>query len=62
MEERRSKTRDMVTANTSGLLYALLIVAIAIFMIIVIYGVDTVIPGMHDIFHDFRHTTGFFCH
>ncbi len=41
-----------------------LVVAIfmTVFMIIVVYGVDAAIPGVHDTFHDFRHSIGIQCH
>ena len=41
-------------------LSVLLIVAFA--MITVVYGLETIASGAHDVFHDFRHTLGFPCH
>ena len=36
---------------------------VLIFSIIVIsYGVDAIVPGIHDAFHDFRHVIGIPCH
>lgn len=36
--------------------------AVAILLGIVVYGVDSAIPGVHDLFHDFRHSIGIACH
>ena len=38
----------------------LLVVAFA--LITVLYGIDSMASGVHDVFHDFRHTIGFPCH
>jgi cobalt transporter subunit CbtB len=38
----------------------LLVLAFA--MITVVFGFDTIASGVHDVFHDFRHTLGFPCH
>jgi cobalt transporter subunit CbtB len=46
--------------SSLGVVAALLVVAFA--MITVVYGLDTVASGVHDVFHDFRHTLGFPCH
>lgn len=40
----------------------LLVVAVAFAMGVIVYGVDSVIPGVHDTFHDFRHAIGIPCH
>ncbi len=40
----------------------LIVVGVVLFMTIVIFGVETAIPGAHDIFHDFRHSIGISCH
>ena len=39
-----------------ALLPALVIVGVAFAMIVIAYGVESVAPGVHDAFHDFRHT------
>lgn len=39
------------------------IVIIAAFALVVIaYGIDYIIPGVHDGYHDFRHVIGMPCH
>jgi len=45
-----------------ALLPALVIVGVAFAMIVIAYGVESVAPGVHDAFHDFRHTIGMPCH
>ncbi|HHL40559.1 MAG TPA: hypothetical protein ENJ37_08635 [Deltaproteobacteria bacterium] len=41
---------------------AVLLVAVACAMIVIAYGIEAVAPGVHDAFHDFRHTIGMPCH
>ena len=41
---------------------AVLLVAMAFTIIIIAYGVESVAPGVHDAFHDFRHVIGMPCH
>lgn len=41
---------------------ALVVVALAFAMVMIAYGVDSVAPGAHDAFHDFRHMLGMPCH
>ena len=41
---------------------ALLIAGLAFSMVAIAYGMDSVAPGVHDTFHDFRHTIGMACH
>ncbi|MBE9531268.1 MAG: CbtB-domain containing protein [Proteobacteria bacterium] len=57
---------DRVIAGENGLLSSIGVVAIllvvAFAMITVVYGLDTIASGVHDVFHDFRHTIGFPCH
>jgi len=45
-----------------ALLPALVIVGAAFAMVVIAYGVESVAPGVHDAFHDFRHTIGMPCH
>lgn len=45
-----------------ALLPALVIVGVAFAMVVIAYGMDSVAPGVHDAFHDFRHTIGMPCH
>ena len=44
------------------LMPVLLLAGVAFATIIIFYGVDSVAPGVHDTFHDFRHVTGMACH
>ena len=57
---------DRVLVKEKGFFGAILPVAIllvvAFAMITVVYGFDMVASGVHDVFHDFRHTIGFPCH
>lgn len=41
---------------------ALVLFAMAFAMVVVVYGMESVAPGVHDAFHDFRHTIGMPCH
>ena len=41
---------------------ALILVSMAFTMLVIMYGVDTIIPTVHDTFHDFRHVLGMPCH
>ncbi|MFQ5455361.1 MAG: CbtB-domain containing protein [Nitrospirota bacterium] len=44
-------------------LWPTLIVLGMIFSVIVIsYGIESIAPGVHDAFHDFRHVVGMACH
>ncbi|HBO84930.1 MAG TPA: cobalt transporter [Deltaproteobacteria bacterium] len=58
MEKIFSKEQGM--GKALGL--AVVLVAAAIIMTVVVYGVETVVPGVHDAFHDFRHVIGMPCH
>ena len=50
------------TSNSANALLAFTGLVVAIFMIIVVYGVDAAVTGVHDTFHDFRHSVGIQCH
>lgn len=41
---------------------AILVVGMALAMVVVVYGMESVVSGVHDAFHDFRHTIGMPCH
>ncbi len=41
---------------------ALVLVAVAFTFAVIAYGMDSVAPGVHDAFHDFRHAIGMGCH
>ncbi|MEK6791797.1 MAG: CbtB domain-containing protein [Deltaproteobacteria bacterium] len=41
---------------------ALVVVALAFALAVIAYGADSVVPGAHDAFHDFRHMIGMPCH
>lgn len=44
------------------LLQALVVVIFAVMTVTIAFGVETVAPGAHDAFHDFRHVIGMPCH
>ncbi|MBI1910467.1 MAG: CbtB-domain containing protein [Deltaproteobacteria bacterium] len=41
---------------------AVVVAALAFTMIVIAYGMESVAPGVHDAFHDFRHVIGMPCH
>ena len=48
---------------STGYLSMAVVVAVMIFASVVIaYGMDNILAGAHDVFHDFRHTFGMPCH
>lgn len=52
---------------SEGAVWRVIVPAIAIGVIIfsavvVAYGLESVAPGVHDAFHDFRHAVGMPCH
>lgn len=49
-------------SSLKALLLAVLLVVMSFSMVVIAYGVDTVAPGVHDAFHDFRHVNGMPCH
>ncbi|MBI5233008.1 MAG: CbtB-domain containing protein [Deltaproteobacteria bacterium] len=57
MEKRLTKDLGLKT-----FLLALTLVSLAFAMITIVYGVDSVAKGAHDVFHDFRHAIGIPCH
>jgi len=48
--------------KTSSLSPAIVILAIALGVATIAFGIDSLAPGAHDTFHDFRHTIGMPCH
>lgn len=40
----------------------LIVVGIAFSMVVITYGLDSVVARAHDTFHDFRHVIGMPCH
>lgn len=44
------------------LLQALMVVIFAVMTVTIAFGVESVAPGVHDAFHDFRHVIGMPCH
>jgi len=58
MERIMSKEQSLGKA----LLPALIVVGVAFAMVVIAYGMESVAPGVHDAFHDFRHTIGMPCH
>lgn len=47
---------------SKAFLPALALLGTAFLMVIIMYGVDALIPMVHDTFHDFRHVLGMPCH
>ncbi len=50
-----------------GSVWRVIVPAVAIGVIVfsavvIAYGLDSVVPGVHDAFHDFRHVIGMPCH
>ena len=55
----------MVEGKTSSYSqYAVIgvILALSFATVVVAFGMDTIIMGAHDVFHDFRHVMGMPCH
>jgi len=50
------------TSFLKALWPALLLAGIAFSLMVIAYGVESVAPGVHDAFHDFRHSLGLACH
>lgn len=44
------------------LVQALVLAALAFVTVVVAFGMESVAPGVHDAFHDFRHVLGMPCH
>lgn len=44
------------------LLQALMVVIFAVMTVTIAFGMESVAPGVHDAFHDFRHVIGMPCH
>lgn len=53
-------SKDLVFSK--AFLAAAILVAAAFSMVVIMYGVDTIIPKAHDTFHDVRHVLGMPCH
>lgn len=45
-----------------ALLGVIAVAGVAFALCVIVYGMDSVAPGAHDLFHDFRHTIGMPCH
>lgn len=58
MEQVIEKERSL----TKSLLSALLILGTVFSLVVIVYGLDAAVPGVHDAFHDFRHVIGMPCH
>ena len=41
---------------------AVVLVFLSFAMVVLAYGMESVAPGVHDAFHDFRHVIGMPCH
>lgn len=54
--------QDKTSQVSTYILIGTLIVSFAFAAIIIAYGLDGVVMGAHDMFHDFRHVMGMPCH
>jgi len=55
--------RILVGNNPSKALFsAIAVVGLAFALCVMVYGMESIAPGVHDAFHDFRHTIGMPCH
>lgn len=53
----------LVWSNPGKALFsAIAVVGLAFALCVMVYGMDSIAPGVHDAFHDFRHTIGMPCH
>ncbi|MEK6591076.1 MAG: CbtB domain-containing protein [Nitrospinota bacterium] len=41
---------------------SLFVMGVTFAMVVVVYGMDSIVTGAHDAFHDFRHVIGIPCH
>ncbi|MEK7313854.1 MAG: CbtB domain-containing protein [Deltaproteobacteria bacterium] len=41
---------------------AVIVVAMAFALVVIAYGMESIAPGAHDAFHNFRHAIGMPCH
>ncbi|MBI5563187.1 MAG: CbtB-domain containing protein [Deltaproteobacteria bacterium] len=55
----RMLERDVMLKAFAG---ALAVAGLAFTLCVIVYGMDSVAPGVHDAFHDFRHVIGMPCH
>lgn len=58
MEKAVVKQGSISKAVVSALVLAALVFAV----VVISYGLESVAPGVHDAFHDFRHVIGMPCH
>ncbi len=58
MEKVGVKEGSLSKAVISALVLAALVFAV----VVISYGLESVVPGVHDAFHDFRHVIGMPCH
>ncbi len=54
--------RQNKTSQVSTYIFASVVFSFTFTAITVAYGLDGVIMGAHDMFHDFRHVMGMPCH
>lgn len=58
---------DWIKENTQAIswgpfLAAVTVITMACAMVVVAYGMDNIVMGAHDAFHDLRHVYGMPCH
>ena len=48
--------------SSKAFIGAVVVVGLAFALCVMVYGMESIAPGVHDAFHDFRHTIGMPCH
>jgi cobalt transporter subunit CbtB len=54
--------QNAVRVDRVPLLFVWIAVLLTLTLMITGYGLDTLVPMVHDSFHDARHAAGFACH
>jgi len=58
----KMKGQTEIRSGSEGLWLWVLAGTLIFSIVVIAYGIDAVIPGIHDAFHDFRHVIGIPCH
>ena len=56
------RTIEQENGLAINMVYLAIVTSIAFSMIVIVFGVEPVLQGAHDMFHDFRHVIGMPCH
>lgn len=54
--------RTVAGIGIGALVPAVVLAALAVAMVTIAFGMDSIAPGVHDALHDFRHVIGMPCH